>query len=147
MPFRFRFETLLSYRNHLKERAEIEFEKANRHLKRARESRAHAQERLNGAYTSLNTELAAGMAADELSNHVGYIEGLKSRVRSYELEAARWEQVVRRRLKDLLAKNKQHQVIEKLKGRDLQKWHRQQGLAEQKRLDEMAVGRHGRTFL
>jgi flagellar FliJ protein len=147
MPFRFRFETLLSYRNHLKDRAEIEFANANRHLKLARESLADVQERLSGARESLDRDLAAKMASHQLRNHVEYIDGLKSQARMLELEVARWEQVVRKRLQELLAKSKQHQVMEKLKGRDLQKWHRQQGLAEQKRLDELSVARHGRTFL
>ena len=147
MPFRFRFETLLSYRNHLKDQAEVQFAKANRHLKLAREFLADSQERLNGAHKSLDRDLAVKMASYELWNYVEYIKGLKNRVRTQELEVARWEQVVRKRLQELLAKSKQHQVIEKLKERDLQKWRRQQGLAEQKRLDELAVGRHGRTFL
>jgi flagellar FliJ protein len=147
MSFRFRFETLLSYRNHLKDQAEIEFAKANRHLKLARESLVDAQERLSGAHESLDRDLAAKMASYQLRNHVEYIDGLKSRARTLELEVARWEQVVRKRLQELLAKSKQHQVMQKLKGRGHQKWHRQQGLAEQKRLDELSVVRHGRTFL
>ncbi len=147
MPFRFRFETLLSYRCHLKDQAEIEFAKANRQLKLAKESLVDAQKRLGRAHESLDRDLATKMPSHELRNHVEYIDGLKSRTRMLELEVARWEQVVRKRLEELLAKSKQHQVMEKLKGRDLQKWNRQQGVAEQKRLDELSVARHGRTFL
>ena len=147
MPFRFRFETLLSYRNHLKDQAEVEFAKANRHLKLARESLVDTQECLSTAHESLDRDLAATMASHQLRNYVEYIDGLKSRACALELEVARWEQVVRKRLQELLAKSRQHKVMEKLKGRDLQKWHRQQGLAEQKRLDELSVARHGRMFL
>ena len=147
MPFRFKFETLLSYRSHLKDQAEIAFAKANRNLRRARESLADAQERLLRAHESLHRDLAAKMVSDELQNHVEYIADLENRIRRQEVEVARWEHVVQKRLQELLAKNKQHQVIEKLRGRDHQKWLRQQGLAEQQRLDELAVARHGRSFL
>lgn len=147
MPFRFKFETLLSYRSHLKDQAEIVFAKANRNLRRARESLAEAQERLGRAHQSLQRDLAVKMVSDELQNHVEYIEDLENRIRTREVEVARWEYIVQKRLQELLAKNKQHQVIEKLRGRDHQKWLRQQGLAEQQRLDELAVARHGRSFL
>ena len=147
MPFRFKFETLLSYRSHLKDQAEIVFAKANRNLRRARESLAEAQERLGRAHQSLQRDLAEKMVSDELQNHVEYIEDLENRIRTREVEVARWEYIVQKRLQELLAKNKQHQVIEKLRGRDHQKWLRQQGLAEQQRLDELAVARHGRSFL
>ena len=147
MPFRFKFETLLSYRSHLKDQAEIAFAKANRDLRRARESLVDARERLGRAHQSLQRDLAVKMISDELQNHVEYIEDLENRIRKQEVEVARWEHIVQKRLQELLAKNKQHQVIEKLRGRDHQKWLRQQGLAEQQRLDELAVARHGRSFL
>jgi len=147
MPFRFRFETLLSYRSHLKDQAEIAFAKANRHLIRARESLADAQERLGRTHNALHRDLAVKMVSDELRNHVEYIEDLENRIRTQEMEVTRWKHVVQKRLQELLARNKQHQVIEKLRGKDHQKWLRQQGLAEQQRLDELAVTRHGRSFL
>jgi flagellar export protein FliJ len=59
---------------------------------------------------------------------------------------ARCENEVIEKRRVLLEKTKEFKIIERLKEKDFQKWQDQQRLEEQKRMDEIAVLRHGRQF-
>lgn len=147
MAFKFRYETLLSYRGYLKEKAEIELSRAREQLKRARLSIEQQKQSLREASRSLESTLRIRMSSRQLRNYSDYLSALKVKIGAQELEVQKWETAVREKLENLQTKAKRYKVMEKLKERDSQQWRYQQHLLEQKRIDEIAVIRHGKTFL
>jgi flagellar FliJ protein len=147
MGFKFRYESLLSYRGHLKEKAEIDLGKAQAQLSRARQLLEHYETLLQEARNSLDKGMTAVMASEEVVTYADYLNGLKRRISAQHLEVTRWEKVVAEKRKVLLAKSKEYRIIEKLKEKDFQKWNHQELLLEQKKMNEVAVVRFGREFL
>lgn len=147
MGFKFRYESLLSYRGHLKEKAEIELGKAQAQLSRARQLLEHYETLLQEARDSLDKGLSAAMSSEEVVTYADYLSGVKRKISAQHLEVTRWEKVVAEKRKVLLAKSKEYRIIEKLKEKDFQKWNRQELLLEQKKMNEVAVIRFGREYL
>ena len=147
MGFQFRYESLLSYRGHLKEKAEIELSRARQQLIQARLSLEEHKENLRGAGQSLESVLRKKISSQELKNYSDYLSALKAKIGAQENEVKKWETVTREKLENLQTKTKRYRVIEKLKEKDFQQWNYQQQLLEQKRMDEVAVVRHGKSVL
>ena len=146
MAFKYRYETLLSYRQHLKEKAGIELSRAQQQLIFAQESLGYYKETLKQANEYLESDLKSRVSSDELKNHCDYISGLKGRIETQKQEVAEWEKLVSERRENLLEKSKQHRTIEKLKERDFKEWSHQQRLLELKTMNEAAVIRYGKRF-
>ncbi len=147
MTFKYRHGTLLSYRQHLKEKAGIELSRARQQLINAQESLGYYKETLQQANKYLESDLKNRIYTYELKNHSDYITGLKDRIETQIQEVAEWEKVVSERLENLLKKSKDFRIIEKLKEKDFKEWNHQQRLLELKRMNEVAVIRYGRQFL
>ena len=147
MAFKYRYETLLSYRQHLKEKAGVELSRARQQLINAQESLGYYKETLQQANKYLESDLKSRISSHELKNHSDYIAGLKGRIETQRQEVAEWEKVVSERLENLLEKSKQYRIIEKLKERDFKEWSHRQRLLELKRMNEAAVIRYGKQFL
>ena len=147
MGFKFRYEALLSYRQHIKEKAEIELSHAQRQLNQCRELLKNYRESLWLTNQDLGSNLKAKMPSHILKNHSDYITALKINIEAQKIEIERAEKFVAEKLENLLAKTKQYKVIERLKERDFLKWNHQQNLMEQKEISEMAVLRYGKEFL
>ncbi|MEW6667037.1 MAG: flagellar export protein FliJ [Thermodesulfobacteriota bacterium] len=147
MGFKFRYESLLSYRGHLKEKAEIELGKAQAHLSRARQLLERYETLMQEARESLDRGMTATMTSEEVVTYADYLGGLKRRISAQRLEVTRCEKVVAEKRKVLLAKSKEYRIIEKLKEKDFQKWNRRELLLEQKKMNEVAVVRFGREYL
>jgi flagellar FliJ protein len=147
MGFKFRYETLLSYRGHLKEKAEVDFGKAQANLSRARQLLEHYETLLREVRNSLDKGMTAVMTSEELVTYADYLSGLKRKISAQHLEVTRWEKVVAEKRKVLLARSKEYRIIEKLKEKDLEKWNHQETLLERKKMNEVAVIRFGREFL
>ena len=147
MTFKYRHGTLLSYRQHLKEKAGIELSRARQQLVNAQESLGYYKETLQQANKYLESDLKNRISAHELKNHSDYITGLKGRIETQIQEVAEWEKVVSERLENLLEKSKHYRIIEKLKEKDFKEWSHQQRLLELKRMNEAAIIRHGKQFL
>jgi flagellar FliJ protein len=145
--FRFRYESLLSYRGHLKEKAEVELSRARQQLIQARLCLEEHKENLRGAGQSLESVLKNKISSQELKNYSDYLSALKAKIGAQENEVKKWETVTREKLENLQTKTKRYKVIEKLKEKDFQQWNYQQQLLEQKRMDEVAVVRHGKSVL
>ncbi|MBW1766233.1 MAG: flagellar export protein FliJ [Deltaproteobacteria bacterium] len=122
MAFKFRYETLLSYRQHLKEKAGSELSRARQQLTKIRGSLENHKETLQQANQYLEADLKTKISSDELKNHSDYLAGLRGRIETEEQEVAEWKKVVREKLENLLTETKQYKVIEKLKERNFKKW-------------------------
>jgi flagellar protein FliJ len=147
MAFKFRYQGLLTYRTHLKEKAEIEFGTAVRQLQKVRQVLKAYERQLQEARGSLDQGLTKRMHSEEVAMYADYLAGLKKKIVTQKQELVRRERIVEERKKELLERTKKCRIIEKLMERDHQAWRQQESLAEQKRIDELAVTRHGRSYL
>jgi len=145
--FKFRYETLLSYRLHLKEMAEIAFSREQQQLNRAKDALSNSREGLTQVKQALESRLKARMSSQELQIYQDYMRSLEGKIGLQETAVLDRERIVRDKRIDLLQKAKQYKAIQKLKERDFQEWQYQQNIMEQKIMNETAVTRHGREFL
>lgn len=147
MRFNFRFEALLNYRAHIKERAEISLGRAQKLLREAREGLALLQDSYRTGLDDLSASMKRKTEAGQLINYSEYLTALKQRIANQHLEIQDRELAVKERMQEVVARTKEYRIIEKLKEKDFGKWKNEQNLQEQRILDESAVIRHGRTFL
>jgi flagellar FliJ protein len=147
MRFKFRFEALMNYRGHIKEKAEIALGRARRHLREARDELTSLEDRRQKGFLDLSESMKGRTDAGQLKYYSEYLTALKYRIALQFVEIEKREFVVKERLEEVIARTKEYRIIEKLKERDLKKWLHEQHLQEQKTLDENAVVRHGRAFL
>lgn len=147
MGFKFRYQTLLSYREHLKEKAEIEFGSAQRRLQESRQVMESYEIRLRKARIALEQGLMTRMTSEEMATYSDYLNGMKRKILAQKQEIARRERIAAKKRKDLLERTKEYRIIEKLLEREHTAWKHQLSIAEQKRLDEMSATRHGRNYL
>ena len=147
MRFKFRYESLLSYRKHLKEKAAIEFARAQSVLKKIDEKILAYSEEITKANDDLEKEMRNTMSSNDIVNHSEFINALLIRVEIKKIERLKAEQVLFQKRKNLLEESRKCKVFEKLKERDLEKWHHDQNQLELKEINEAAVIRHGKNFL
>ena len=145
MIFQFRFEKLLSYRRHLKERAQMELARALQQLKRARLTLEKTEKGLLDTQNQLESRLKIRMSSEELQNHADYMTGLKEKIRADASLVEERVKIAGEKREKLLSKAKQYRVIEKLKEKDYEKWKHLQFLAEQQSMNETAVIRYGKA--
>ena len=78
--FKFRYEALLTYRGHIKERAEISLSRAQQRLKDEKALLAHYEACLFEAKRFLESAPKQRFSSEELKNHSDYISGLGVRI-------------------------------------------------------------------
>ena len=147
MGFKFRYEALLKYRGHLKEKAEIDLARAQNRLRQNRGELSGHEEALKETEKCLDSDLRSSISSDMLLAYSGHIISLKAKIETQKVEIYHSEKRVREKLDFLQKKTVQYKIIEKLKEKDFKKWHQKQSSLEQKELDEMAVVRYGKDFL
>ena len=147
MGFKFRYEALLSYKRHLKEKAEIELALAQRRLAQCRELLAAYHKTLERTNRAFAESMKKKISSGELKTYSDYILAIELKIENQKRETAESEGVVKEKRGVLLEKTKQYKVFEKLKERDYQKWIQQQNLMEQKDLNETTLIRYGKEFL
>jgi flagellar FliJ protein len=147
LGFKFRYEALLGYRQHLKEKAEIEYSQAKQQLRRLEDELIEYQEELEAVRNDLTVALREKIDSYNMKNYSQYIGALKIWIAMKEAEIAKSEKLVAEKLENLLNKTKKFKIIEKLKEKDFQKWKNRLNIIEQKQLSELGVLRHGREFL
>jgi flagellar FliJ protein len=147
LGFKFRYEALLGYRQHLKEKAEIEYSQAKQQLRRLEDELFEYQEELKAVRNDLTVALREKIDSYNIKNYSQYIGALKIWIAMKEAEIAKSEKLVAEKLENLLNKTKKFKIIEKLKEKDFQKWKNRLNIIEQKQLSELGVLRHGREFL
>ena len=147
MKFKFRYESLLSYREHLKEKAAVEFARAQSSVKKIDDQILAYSDEITKANDDLEKKMRATMSSNDIINHSEFINALLIRIEMKKIERLKAEQVMLQKRKNLLEKSRQCKVFEKLKERDLEKWHHEQNQLELKEINEVAVIRHGKSFL
>jgi flagellar protein FliJ len=147
MNFRFRFDSLLAYRTHRKERAEAALGRAVRRLNRAREEKDALKTRRQEAGNELRGLLKGEGSANLLANYADFITEMERRIHEQERVIAKRGDEMRRRLEEVLERTREARIMEKLKEKDHEAWLHEQRRQEQKELDETAMLRHGKTSL
>jgi flagellar protein FliJ len=147
MAFKFRYESLLNYRTHLKEKAEIEYAKVLGALLQAREELTllgWKYDRIQAAFKEAMAQAATGHEIRNYSEYLGFIRE-KTEKQNGEIEGLQTELETKRDI--LIEKSKDCKVIEKLREKDFEKWQQHQDRLEQIRLNEMAVQRYGKAYV
>lgn len=147
MAFKFRYEALLSYRGHLKDRAEIEVSRCRQSLNEARKRLAFLKNEFHRSDAVLHEDLTKSITADELKMYSDYLTGLKEKIERQSFEVSQQEISLKKKREALLKRTKEYKVMEKLKEKDVKKWQENQSQLEQKRLNEMNILRHDRGYL
>ena len=147
MRFRFRYESLLKYRQHLKGKAEVDLARAQQQLRKSMEILEAYEEGLRQSRQALDQNLKNNLPSHELQNYSDYFISLEERIGLAEMEMINHERTVRQKMQTLLSKTKDFKAIEKLKEKDLEKWNHQQHLDELKKINEIAIIRHGKVSL
>ena len=147
MKFNFRYESLLSYRQHLKEKAAIEFARAQSILRKIDENITAYKDEITKENDDLEKKMRETVSSNDIINHFEFIDALLIRIEIKKIERLKAEQVLSQKRKNLLEKSRQYEVFEKLRERDLEKWHHDQNQLELKEINEAAVIRHGKNFL
>jgi flagellar FliJ protein len=142
MAFKFRYKSLLSYRQHLKEKAEIELALAQRQLNRAQELLKYFSESLKKGNAELDAALSKTISSDDLKVYLDYLSGLKIRIEIQTAEVQKCKEKVKKKMETLLEKTKEYKVIEKLKQNDFEKWDYKQLQEERKAMNETAILRY-----
>lgn len=147
MNFTFRYESLLSYKGHLKEKAETDFSIAQRRLRQCRQKLEEYEKGLNLAHDAFADLLRQRVPSSLIKTYAGYIAAMETKIQSQKAVITKAEQIVAEKLRILLLKTKEYKVFEKLKERDFKQWSHQQNRTEQKEISETALLRYGREFL
>ena len=147
MKFNFRYESLLSYRQHLKEKAAIEFARAQSILRKIDENITAYKDEITKENDDLEKKMRETVSSNDIINHFEFIDALLIRIEIKKIERLKAEQVLSQKRKNLLEKSRQYEVFEKLRERDLEKWHHDQNQLELREINEAAVIRHGKNFL
>ena len=146
MGFKFRYESLLNYRRHLKDLAQIELARSMEEMAAAKKALNSLRSEYDEATRVLSQDLKFGMEASKLKNYTAYLEWLRENIIHKALEVAEWEEKVEEKREALLEKDKDLKIIDKLKKKDLKQWVGEREAREQKEQNEIAVLRHGRVF-
>ena len=147
LKFKFRYESLLSYREHLKEKAAVEFARSQSDVRKIDEQIKAYSDEVTKANDDLEKKTRDTMSSNEIINHSEFINALLIRIEIKKMERLKAEQVLFQKRKNLLEKSRQCKVFEKLKEKDFEKWHHDQNQLELKEINEAAVIRYGKTFL
>jgi flagellar FliJ protein len=145
--FRFRYEGLLHLRRHQKEKAQIEYAKARTEVTRAEEMVRSLGRKEEQAHTLFRDELFGRTTGLTVKNHALYVSALETQKDRQQHTLEGLQAVLRKKKRDLLEKEKQEKVLETLREKDFEKWRKIQNELEQKRINELAVLRHGRTYI
>jgi flagellar protein FliJ len=147
MAFKFRYEALLGYRLHQKEKAEVEFARAKQLLRQLKETLKEYQDDLQATRLEMAQAIRGKTDSDTVRSYSQYLGALKIWIAMQEAEIAKAEKTVSEKMEELLNWTKKYKIIEKLKEKDYQKWKTKLNIMEQRELSESGVLRHGRTFL
>jgi flagellar FliJ protein len=147
LKFKFRYESILTYREHLKEKAAIEFAKAQSAVRKINDQIIACRDEITKANDDLEKNMRNIMSSNDIINHSEFKNALLIRIEMKKIERLKAEQAVFEKRKNLLEKSRQCKVFEKLKERDFEKWHHDQNQLELKEINEAAVIRHGKSFL
>ena len=142
MAFKFRYESLLVYRNHLKEKTEMDLARVIRELRISKQGLADLVQDRRRAAAELESDLGSAMDAGLMRSYIDYLSHMSDKIRAQATEVTNLEKAVLQERKQLLSRTKEYRIMENLKEKDRAKWMLEQERKERIRLNEIAVLRH-----
>jgi flagellar export protein FliJ len=145
MKYRFRYESLLKYRNFLKKEAELQFSKVlahNRELNRRKKNLLATIDRMLSEARQL---LSEGTTAGKYQQMVNYVEELKMRLKMLEKEIEKSNKEVEIARQQLVNRMVDVEVLEKLSSRDFEDYKKQLKLKETRTNDELYLLKFNNT--
>ncbi len=94
MKFKFRYESLLSYRQHLKEKAAIEFARAQGILRKIDENIVAYKNEITKENDDLGKKMLETVSSNDIINHSEFIDALLVRIEIKKIERLKAEQVL-----------------------------------------------------
>jgi flagellar FliJ protein len=142
MAFRFRYESLLSYRRYLKDRSEIDLARAYDQLREARDVLSFIEGKYREINVALQSHLSRAVSSQLLKAYRDYLDDLRRKRGENAILVSKREETVKEKRDELLRKSMDCKIIEKLKDKDIHAWRGEQNRLESKRLSEVAILRH-----
>lgn len=140
MPFKFKLQKALDYREHLEEEAKMRLAAAEKNLRDSRKRRDAIQEEIDRAEAKAASE--PFMQSGERWLLDQYMKGLRADLAAAEMDARMKEQIVAEARNVLAARAMDRKILDKLKERQNQQFIRQEQTMEQHFNDEIATLRH-----
>ena len=140
MPFQFKMQKVLDYREQLEEKAKVDLALKQRLLEDARALFERLKDELRQSEDRLFQSALAPQGERWLMEQ--YVKGLKGDVANAALQARMQEQLVDEARKLLAARAIERKLLEKLKERQNQQYLREEQLKEQRVNDETATLRY-----
>ena len=140
MPFRFKLQKILDYREQLEEEAKVDLANKQRLLEEARALFERLKAELRQTEDRLFESALVPQAERWLLEQ--YVKGLRGDVANAALQARMHEQLVDEARKLLAARAIEKKLLEKLKERQKQHYAREEQLKEQRTNDETATLRY-----
>jgi len=147
VEYNFRYEALLSYRGHLKDKAAIELAMAQSTVKEIKNLINNYKEEIARSNDSLEKKMKNKISSNDIINYSEFINALQIKIEIQKVELVKAEQIVFEKRKNLLDKSRQCRIFEKLKEKDFKKWNINRNRLELKEINEAAIVRHGKNFL
>lgn len=147
MKYKYRYEAILSYKEHLKDKAAVEFAMAQGNVNRIRNLIAGFEKEISDTNDSMEKRMRDKISSNDILNYSEFITALQIKIEIQRIELLRAEQEVSEKRKNLLEKSRQCRIFEKLKEKDFKKWNTAINQLELKEINEAAIVRHGKDFL
>lgn len=140
MPFQFKMQKVLDYREQLEEEAKSDLAKKREQLAAARAHFEHLKQELRAAEDQRNAGLVNPAAERWLQEQ--YVKGLRGDVQAAAMQTRLLQQLEDEARRLLLARSMDRKVLEKLKERQRKNVLREEYLKEQRTNDETATLRY-----
>lgn len=140
MPFRFKLQKVLNYREQLEEEAKVDLAAKQRRLEQTREEFDRLKQKLRQAEDNLFD--SSLLPASERWLQEQYAKGLRGDVAEAALQRRMCEQLVDEARKVLTERTIAKKLLEKLKERQSQQFVQEEQLKEQRVNDETATLRY-----
>ena len=144
MAFKFRFQSVLHYRRHQAEIAEMELAKARRQLALAEEQVASLKARREDAESRLAHCLQKGVMGPKLQLWRLYLTDLETKIHEEVQRTEAMGLAVEDLRSRLLEANRKKKSMEKLLDREERAWWQAENKIQEKELSEAAVRLHAR---
>ena len=147
MAFKFRLQSVLEHRQHLEELAKHEFARRLGALRQSQNHLAWLDQEHFQCRAEFNQRQAKGIATDELVLVNEYLTVLRLQAMRERARQNILTQDLDKARAKLVEATRDRKVLESLRTRDLELYQREQLMAEQRLMDEVAVGAHRRRSL
>lgn len=142
--FKFKLQSVLEYRLNMEEKILNEFSDLNRYLEEQKAVLKALIAERESLLSDLRNMQRAVMRADDIATIVAYIEGVRTKEKDQKNVIHQAKEQVENKRKELVDAVKNRKVMENLRDKHADEYHKNLSELEQKNSDEMSVLKFGR---